>query len=187
MQASGFIEAQICHLFRCNYSCNFQKGDTVCSHKQNGLHPGRGQEISCFSQISKQSAQPERTPHSCGTKYHICGKTAVCQNTFWRRNKSSISMLREDTDFREKKKKLKPQTSVGKMSGNNVLTGSRIICKILYQIFCCLSCWSLYLSLNYPIRFFLYPLNRRLKHSENQNPLQSNVNEVVKVLRSEYV
>lgn len=117
MQASGFIEVQICYLFRCNYSCNFQKGDTVCSHKQNGLHPGRGQEISCFSQISKQSARlnkPERTPHSCGTKYHICGKTAVCQNTFWRRNKSSISMLREDTDFREKKKKIKATNLCGK-------------------------------------------------------------------------
>lgn len=52
MQASGFIEVQICYLFRCNYRRNLKIGDVLCADKQNSLHPGRGQEISCYTQTS---------------------------------------------------------------------------------------------------------------------------------------
>lgn len=93
-------------------------------------------------------------------------REAVRKNTFWCRNKSSLSMLREDKPQRENNK-LKPQTSVGKMSGN-VLTASRIILKI----FCCPSCWSfcmrkqsLFIS-PWTIHFDL--LNCTLKQTENK-------------------
>lgn len=50
------------------------------------------------------SLKYENNQHNLNVSVSVVEQSAVCdcQNTFWGRNKSSLSMLREDTDFREK-------------------------------------------------------------------------------------